>query len=203
MTNPAFTQNHVPAFNERRELVFERFYNTYRTEVKLRVNEILGISQDVEDLVNDIFIKMYQVKGQFETLKSLINYLRIITETKCRDLKRRKNTPVIKMDALQEYYQRIEDRTIYLAEIKVTAEAVHYIASESLAPQCKEIYILSFIRYMRNKEIAELLGISEKTVENQINIALNKLRKQCKKDGGRMYFIELLFPILWGQLTSL
>jgi RNA polymerase sigma factor (sigma-70 family) len=107
------------------------------------------------------------------------------------------------MDDVQEYYQRIENRAIWNVETMETAKAIHCIALERLSPQCKEIFIMSFIRQMRNKEIAAALGISEKTVENHINIALNKLRKEIKKDRGRMYFIELLFPLLWGQLTSL
>ena len=47
-----------------------------------------------------------------------------------------------------------------------------------LPEKFKEIFDLSRNQYMSNKEIAITLGISDKTVENQITIALNKLRKK-------------------------
>ncbi len=198
-----FTQNWVYAFNECRPIAFTRFYETFRPEVLLWVKRKLGKKPGAEDLVNDIFHKMFDLKAQFETLKNITNYLWTIVRRRCRDYLKKQETPVKNMDDVQEYYQWIENSAIWNADTMETVKAIHYVALEKLAPKCKEIYIMSYIRQMRNKEIAAALGISEKTVENQINIALKKLKKECRKDGGRMYFIELLFPLLWGQLASL
>jgi RNA polymerase sigma factor (sigma-70 family) len=203
MQDSGFTQNWVPAFNESRPIAFTRFYETFRPEVLLRVKSRLGKMQGAEDLVNDIFRKMFKLKAQFETLRNITNYLWTVVRRMCRDYLEKQETPVKNMDHVQEYYQRIENRAIWNAETMETAKAIHCIAMERLAPQCKQIFIMSFIRQMRNKEIAAALGISEKTVENHINIAIKKLKKECKKNSGRMYFIELLFPLLWGQLASL
>ncbi|HEV3224138.1 MAG TPA: sigma-70 family RNA polymerase sigma factor [Puia sp.] len=203
MQDQGFTQNWVSAFNECRPIAFTRLYETYRPEVLLRVKGKLRKLPGAEDLVNDIFRKMFKLKGQFETLRNIENYLWSIVRTMCRDYLKKQETPVKNMDYVQEYYQRIENRAIWNVETMETVKAVNYVAMEKLPPKCKEIYILSYIRHMRNKEIAEILGISEKTVENQINIALNKLRKEYKKDGGRMYFIKFLLPLLWDQLVSL
>ena len=145
MQDQGFTQNWVPAFNECRPIAFTRLYETYRPEVLLRVKGKLGKMTGAEDLVNDIFRKMFKLKGQFETLKNIENYLWSIVRTKCRDYIDRRKTPVKKMDNVQEYYQRIEDRAISHAETMETVKAVHYVAMEKLAPQCKEIYIMSFI----------------------------------------------------------
>jgi RNA polymerase sigma-70 factor (family 1) len=203
MQDAGFTQNWVPAYNESRPIAFTRFYETFRPEVLLWVKRRLGKRQGAEDLVNDIFHKMFDLKAQFETLKNITNYLWTVTRRMCRDYLEKQETPVKKKDNVEDYYQWIENSAIWNAETMETAKAIHYVAFEKLAPKCKEIYIMSYIRHMRNKEIAAILGISEKTVENHINIALKKLRNECKKDGGRMYFIELLFPLLWGQLASL
>jgi RNA polymerase sigma-70 factor (family 1) len=203
MQDAGFTQNWVDAFNKCRPIAFTRFYETFRPEVLLWVKGRLGKKPGAEDLVNDIFRKMFKLKAQFETLRNITNYLWTVVRRMCRDYLEKQKTPVKNMDYVEEYYQRIENRAIWNAETMEIAKAIHYVALEQLAPKCKEIYIMSYIRHMRNKEIAAALGISEKTVENHINIALRKLRKECKKDGGRMYFIELLFPLLWGQLASL
>jgi len=47
---------------------------------------------------------------------------------------------------------------------------------QTLPPRAKEIYLLSREQFFSNKEIAARLGISEKTVENQMTITLRKLR---------------------------
>jgi RNA polymerase sigma factor (sigma-70 family) len=48
--------------------------------------------------------------------------------------------------------------------------------SMKLPPRARLIFQLSRNEHLSNREIAEKLGISEKTVENQITIALKKLR---------------------------
>lgn len=54
------------------------------------------------------------------------------------------------------------------------------LLSEALAvlpPKCKEIFLLSKLKGMKYKEIAELLSLSEKTVENQMGKAIKLLRE--------------------------
>ena len=50
-----------------------------------------------------------------------------------------------------------------------------------LPPKCKEIFVLSKFEGMKYKEISEQLKISIKTVENQMSIALSKLRIELRK----------------------
>jgi RNA polymerase sigma-70 factor (ECF subfamily) len=45
-----------------------------------------------------------------------------------------------------------------------------------LPDKCRSVFELSRKEYKSNKEIAQLLGISEKTVENQITKAIKRLR---------------------------
>ncbi|KAB7430036.1 sigma-70 family RNA polymerase sigma factor, partial [Bifidobacterium longum] len=50
-----------------------------------------------------------------------------------------------------------------------------------LPERCREIFLLSRIEGLKYKEIAERLDISVNTVENQISIALRKLRSELKE----------------------
>ena len=47
-----------------------------------------------------------------------------------------------------------------------------------LPEKCREVFVLSKIEGLKNREIAEKLGISEKTVERHMSIALSKLREE-------------------------
>jgi RNA polymerase sigma-70 factor (ECF subfamily) len=53
-------------------------------------------------------------------------------------------------------------------------------AIERLPPRCKVIFQLSRQEDMSHKQIAEALNLSVKTIENQMSIALAKLRKELR-----------------------
>jgi RNA polymerase sigma-70 factor (ECF subfamily) len=66
---------------------------------------------------------------------------------------------------------------------------------ETLPPQCKKIFILSRTHELKNREIAEQLQISIKTVEKQITKALSGLRKHLQEKD--LLFIIYLFHNLF------
>ena len=63
-------------------------------------------------------------------------------------------------------------------------------AIQSLPEKCREIFILSRVEGLKYSEIAEKLHLSISTVDNQIGIALKKLRVQLKD------FLPLLMFLL-------
>lgn len=64
-------------------------------------------------------------------------------------------------------------------EFQELKQVIDRFAGE-LPGRCREIFHLSRYQYLSNREIAAKLGISEKTVENQITIALRRLRTTLK-----------------------
>jgi RNA polymerase sigma-70 factor (ECF subfamily) len=65
-------------------------------------------------------------------------------------------------------------------------------AIDSLPEKCREVFMLSYIYDLKNKEISEVLGISLSTVENHIYNALKVLRQKLAKHA---YLIAVLFPM--------
>lgn len=192
----------VGAFNEQKPIARVSFYDTYLPIVKIRVRERLGNMDGDEDVVNDIFLEMLSKSRVFATQKNIENYLMDVIRSKCNDFKKKRLTPVIKMDHVREFNQQIEDRLAYLAEIKEKALAARVMAMEILSPHCKEVFLMFYIQGYHHREIALLLGISEKTVARHLEIAHAKLKMEIKKDGGRMFFIQVLLPMLWAQLNA-
>ena len=68
-----------------------------------------------------------------------------------------------------------ENETSFL-EIKELSVLIEEAVS-LLPDRCRQIFLKSRIELLSNKEIVEQMHISEKTVENQITIALKKIRK--------------------------
>lgn len=74
------------------------------------------------------------------------------------------------------------------AQVKELMQVIAQFADE-LPAQARQIFHMSRYEYLSNKEIALRMGISEKTVKNQINISLKKLKTTL----GRMSFWVVFF----------
>ena len=61
-----------------------------------------------------------------------------------------------------------------------SVEEVLHLALNKLPDKCKEIFILSKLKKMKQKQIAALLNLSVNTVESQMAIAYKKLREELK-----------------------
>jgi RNA polymerase sigma factor (sigma-70 family) len=61
--------------------------------------------------------------------------------------------------------------------------------SDTLPVRCREVFQLSRYDQLSNKEIAVKLGVSEKTVENQMTIALKKLKKDLVNGQFYVFFL--------------
>ena len=63
-------------------------------------------------------------------------------------------------------------------ESKILEEKIQRIVNYNLPEKCREIFILSRVNGLPNQDIAELLNISRRTVENQLYRALKILRSK-------------------------
>ena len=61
-----------------------------------------------------------------------------------------------------------------------------------LPPKCREVFRLSYIEDLSNREIGEQLGISPRTVENHMYAALKQLRRKLSKEQ-LLLLLSLLF----------
>lgn len=60
-------------------------------------------------------------------------------------------------------------------------EKLASVINEELGEKCRTVFLLSRFEGMANREIAQLLGVSVKTIENQITRALKVLRKKLRR----------------------
>ena len=112
----------------------------------------------------------------------------VVSRNKCLNYLKSLQLHTIPIDDLNEYtvYQRsnvyvLEDDSL---EILITKELAQAIATslEKLPAQTKEIFMLSRYNGLKNKEIADQLGISTKSVEYHIKNALKQLKSDLIKD---------------------
>lgn len=138
---------------------------------------ILKSKYDAEEVVSDVFIRLWEKRAQLTQIDSPLFYL--FTSVKNQSINRlnsekrkRQLSPETWMVQLNSVYFNPE-------KLMMTAEMLKHINNtiNTLPPRCRMVFKLVKEDGLRYREVAELLGISIKTVEAQMAIALRRIGK--------------------------
>jgi RNA polymerase sigma-70 factor (ECF subfamily) len=171
------------------ELVaFEEIYNRYWYKMYVFTNKRLRCKEASEEIVQNFFTKFWQNRNTIKIDESLRAYLfSSISYLIINHLKKE----ALKNQYLQLSYIAVEDQLDNSTEDIVHLNDLQSIIDkelEKLPVRCRSVFELSRKGNKSNKEIAHVLNISEKTVENHITNAIRYLRINLKN--------SLLFALL-------
>lgn len=173
----------LSALAQSREEALEVIYQKYWDRLFLSAYNVLKDKEACEDIIQEIFIQLWQRRESLNVTVSLQAYLFTATRYQVFHAIRKSNVRQELFDDLEKrFLADAPDIPLYLKDIQ---ERVN-VAVENLPEKCKKIYKLSREEHLSYKEIAERLQISPKTVENQITIALKRLRDSL---GDLMFFL--------------
>ncbi len=142
---------------------------------------------EAEEVVQGVFFKVWERRGQLEVTVSLKAYLyRAVHNASLNHLKHQKvrQEYANHVKAMEE--EGMEDPGMELTELQ---RDVTY-AIEELPEKCREVFKLNRFEGLKYREVADLLGISEKTVENQMGKALKLLRDRLS------HYLRVILPWL-------
>ena len=167
---------------------FKHFFQTYYTDLCNFANTYVRDTTLSEEIVQDIFVYFWENKSKLQLTHSAKSYLYSASKYKSLNVLRDQNR-------ISRIHSEIADLNPQLAlqedELLDSAQ-LHDIldaAINELPPKCKEIFLLSKEHELSNKEIAEQLDISVKGVENQMTIALKKLRESLAPYRGKIFLL--------------
>ncbi|MBK6282899.1 MAG: RNA polymerase sigma-70 factor [Draconibacterium sp.] len=128
-----------------------------------------------EEIVSDVYVKIWNNRSQLESILNLKSYLFICVRNGCLSyLRKIKNEKIISIDSISEFqFVQVEGSESDLIE-KEKIEQI-YAAIETLPCKCKMAFTLAKINGLKYKEIAEVLGVTEKTVNNHLVLAVKKI----------------------------
>jgi RNA polymerase sigma-70 factor, ECF subfamily len=163
------------AFND----LFRTFYPGLRAYANL-----FAPSEAAEDIVQDVFVNIWEDKEVITIHTSLQAYLFRAVYTRCLNYIRRQkmlqvNHHHIGMEMRDEEASFLDPdkneiiRRLYMNDLRDEINQ----AIDSLPLKCREVFTLSYMADMKNREISKLLDISVSTVEKHINHALKTLRQ--------------------------
>jgi len=176
-----------PLFSD--EAAFEGAFREYYSTLHRVVYRILRNSDSSEDVVQDMFVKLWNKRGSISINGSMKAYLCQSALNAAYDHLRKYKRELKKEDS-----SAIPERGGNQTEEYIAGkEAEDRIAEalEKLPPACRNVFLLSREEELSYKEIADALGISVKTVENQMGKALKILREELKP-----YLADLLKIII-------
>jgi RNA polymerase sigma-70 factor (family 1) len=127
-----------------------------------------------EEIVSDVFIKVWKKRAALHRILNLKLYLFISTRNGSFNYLRTQKKVLLPAD---QYFVQLQSIYFNPEKLMLTAEMMNRVqkAINDLPPRCQLIFKLIKEDGLKHKEVAELLHLSLKTVENQMTIAIRKI----------------------------
>jgi len=152
---------------------FERIYNKYWSKLYLSAYNILRDRQVSEDVTQEVLVNLWLKRASLQ-LNSLNAYLYTSVRYQVFNVIRSGKVRADLFNHLEELFSNNGGEDL-LSEKDINRLLDQGVAE--LPEKCRQIFIMSRKEHLSTKQIAERLGIAPKTVENQLTVALNRLRK--------------------------
>jgi len=159
------------------KIAFDVLYREYKSKVYWRIKSKIDDAAIAEELMQDVFIKIWEKRAEIDLTKSFIAYLFCIANSKIIDFCRRASRDKQMMDNLQRIGTEISEEPMESNLSKNEGEFLVQ-AIEQLPPQRKRIFILCKLEGKSYEEVGGLMGVSTSTISDHIVKATKSLKKQ-------------------------
>ena len=178
------------AIRQGNERVFETIFRKHYQSLCNYACGILKDMDDAEEVVQSIFLKFWEQREGIEINVSLKSYLYRAVHNTCLNRLKHLKIQEVHKQYVGNYYEENHDSATELMD-KVELESRISDALQKLPEQCRLIFKMSRFEELKYQEIADRLGLSIKTIENQIGKALRIMRTELAD-----YLPVILFILL-------
>ena len=169
--------------NENFDLTYKSLFRRYYPSLIFYASRLLG-DEEAEDVVQDVFVDLWKRKDSLEIGDQIQAFLYRAVYTRALNVLKHRNIQEGYCAAMEEinqkraeFYQPYANEVIQRIEDRELRKEIHDAINE-LPDKCKEVFKLSYLHEMKNREIADVLGISLRTVEAHMYKALKYLRRR-------------------------
>lgn len=170
---------------EELDITYKALFRKYYPSLLFYATRLIG-DEEAEDVVQDVFIELWKRKDtmiigeQIQAFLYRAVYTRSLNVLKHRSIKNGYYATIEEINRKRvELYHPDNNEVIKRIEnIELRTEISSAI--NELPDKCKEVFKLSYLHDMKNKEIADIMGISLRTVEAHMYKALKYLRERLK-----------------------
>lgn len=157
---------------------FEELFHAYSpslAEYVFRVTESLEMT---EDIVQDVFIKIWVKREDLPALNNFRHYLFILSRNHTFNCLRKKANQEVRHE---EWARQFEKETYNEASSEGDYTILVETAVTQLPPQQQKVYLLSRHQRLKHEEIAAQLGISLETSRKHIKLALKAITQYVRQ----------------------
>jgi RNA polymerase sigma-70 factor (ECF subfamily) len=161
---------------------FDRLYLKYAPVVEQFALTFVGSRDEAADLSQDVFTKIWEMRAALPGIVSFKSWLFTVSRNAVYNALRKKHPFLFPDGTIPEQYLRqlldssLAERVALRDQLRIIDRIV-----DAMPEQRKKVFLMSRRTGLSHKEIAELLGISTKTVENHIGKALSEIKDQLEK----------------------
>ncbi len=180
--------NYQNLYNEKEyKILFKEFY----TPLVIFTNQFIHNRETSEDIVQEIFVRIWEKELKFENDQALRTYLYRSAQNRCINYIRHKKIELRHEAEISEELQAAEPH-FFTSLIRDEVYRQLFTAIDHLPHQCKKICQLT-LEGKKPSEIADILGLAVETVKKQKKIALKRIQNRL----GRFSIFALLAQLLF------
>jgi RNA polymerase sigma-70 factor (ECF subfamily) len=170
---------------------FAHFFEIYEKRMYGFLYKMFRSREEVEELMQIVFVKVWENRATINHELSPNAYVFKIARNCALNMLRQKAYKLLLEKQLIENSNIIEDGETPLIDEDLKRHIESLVTN--IPERRREIFKLRYEKDLSYKEIAEQLSISENTVNTQISLALNYLRKELGKELWAVAFPLIIF----------
>ncbi|WP_207424519.1 RNA polymerase sigma-70 factor [Desertivirga brevis] len=159
---------------------FEQLYLQYNKKITSFATYLLKSKELAEEVVEDVFVKLWCRRETVTEIKDLKLFLYTSTKNLCLNTLAKNSNKIVSSSIelldLDFYSQESPQEAIIASELMKNMQQ----AIDALPARCKLIFKLIREDGLKYKEVAEILGISVNTIDNQMAIAVKRICSALK-----------------------
>lgn len=159
---------------------FNGIYDLYAKRLYAYCMQYLKSPEDTEEIVQDVFIQLWQERKNIKQSETLTSLLFIMSKHKLINAWRAKLNHPLYEDYVNYVNQFSVDDTGNKIEYEDFIKKIYDILAD-LPDTQQKVITLSRFEQLTNKEIAAILRLSEQTVKNQLVLGIKKLKEKLGK----------------------
>ena len=163
----------------KQESAFNQIVNTYTERLYWHIRRFLCSHEDTNDLLQDIFIKVWAALPSFRRDAQLYTWVyRIATNEVLNHLRRQKIRAMISLDSATGILARKIDEDPYFNGDKMQREL--HKAMLKLPEKQRIVFSLRYFDEMKYEDMSQITGTSTGALKATSHIAYNKIRKELE-----------------------
>lgn len=176
---------------------FRNIFNQYFQPLCHLSIQYLEDENEAKGVVQDAFVKLWEIRHELNSDSNLRNFLFTLVKNNCLNILKRRQILLkhhekirwMEMNYQYESLARMGDNYLEYNELKEKID----LAIRNLPEHCRVVFEMSRFEELKNREISEKLGVTQKTVEAHLTKALKILRNELKD---YLPIIAAIFKIL-------